>query len=77
MSHRYNEAFESPDYHFSETLEIDRWRNSQKNPFSHESSYDSSPHGSFGENSGRGQNYPLAIPMASMTHGSEYRRGLP
>lgn len=24
MSYHYNEAFENPDYHFSETLEIDR-----------------------------------------------------
>ncbi|XP_075371122.1 transmembrane channel-like protein 5 isoform X2 [Mycteria americana] len=73
----YNEAFENPDYHFSETLEIDRGRSSQKNLFSHQSPYDSSLHGSSGEYSGRGQNYPLAIPMASMRHDSEYSEGLP
>ncbi|KAM6244678.1 transmembrane channel-like protein 5 isoform 2-T5 [Spheniscus humboldti] len=77
MSCHYNEAFENPDYHFSETLEIDRRRNSQKNLFFQQSPYDSSPYGSYGEHSGRGQNYPLAIPMASMRHSSEYRKGLP
>lgn len=73
MSYHYNEAFENPDYHFSETLEIDRRRNSQKNLFSHQSPYDSSLHGSHGEHSGRGQNYPLAF----MRHSSEYSEGLP
>ncbi|XP_009579515.1 PREDICTED: transmembrane channel-like protein 5 [Fulmarus glacialis] len=73
MSYHYNEAFENPDYHFSETLEIDRRRNSQKNLFSRQSPYDSSLHGSFGEHSGRGQNYPLA----SMRHSFEYSEGLP
>ncbi|KAF1543136.1 UNVERIFIED_CONTAM: hypothetical protein FQV15_0007019, partial [Eudyptes pachyrhynchus] len=77
MSYHYNEAFENPDYHFSETLEIDRRRNSQKNLFFQQSPYDSSPYGSYGEHSGRGQNYPLAIPTASMRHSSEYREGLP
>ncbi|XP_040448926.1 transmembrane channel-like protein 5 isoform X3 [Falco naumanni] len=77
MSYHYNEAFENPDYHFSETLEIDRRRSSQKNLSSHQTSYDSSLHGSYGEHSGRGQNYPVAIPMTSMRHGSEYSRDLP
>ncbi|XP_009484528.2 transmembrane channel-like protein 5 [Pelecanus crispus] len=77
MSYHYNEAFENPDYHFSETLEIDRRRNSQKNLFSSQTPYDFSLHGSYGEHSGRGQNYPLAIPMASMRHGSEHSKGLP
>ncbi|KFQ81472.1 hypothetical protein N335_08562, partial [Phaethon lepturus] len=77
MSYHYNEAFENPDYHFSETLEIDRRRNSQKNLFSHQSPYDYSLHGSYGEHSGRGQNYALAIPMTSMRHSSEYNEGLP
>ncbi|XP_075021214.1 transmembrane channel-like protein 5 isoform X2 [Calonectris borealis] len=73
MSYHYNEAFENPDYHFSETLEIDRRRNSQKNLFSHQSPYDSSLHGSYGEHSRREQNYPLA----SMRHSSEYSESLP
>ncbi|KFV61559.1 hypothetical protein N307_05928, partial [Dryobates pubescens] len=74
----YNEAFENPDYHFSETLELDRRRSSQKNLFPHQPTYDSSLQGSYGEEgSGRGQNYPLATPVASMRHGSEYREGLP
>ncbi|OPJ70681.1 transmembrane channel-like protein 5 isoform B [Patagioenas fasciata monilis] len=77
MSYHYNEAFENPDYHFSETLEIDRRRSSQKNLFPHQSPYDSSLHVSSGEHSGRGQNYPLAVRMASMRHGSEYSRDLP
>ncbi|XP_074775252.1 transmembrane channel-like protein 5 [Athene noctua] len=77
MSYHYNEAFENPDYHFSETLEIDRRRSSQKNLFSHQTPDDSSLHGSYGEHNGRGQNYFPAIPMASMRHGSEYREGLP
>ncbi|XP_061847997.1 transmembrane channel-like protein 5 [Colius striatus] len=73
----YNEAFENPDYHFSETLEVDRRRSSQKNPFSHQTPYSSSLHGSHGEHSGRGQNYPQAIPMASVRYSSEYSEGLP
>ncbi|XP_054698474.1 transmembrane channel-like protein 5 isoform X2 [Grus americana] len=76
MSYHYNEAFENPDYHFSETLEIDRRRNSQKNLFSHQSPYDSSLHGSYAEHSGRGQNYPQAMPMASMRHSFEYSEDL-
>ncbi|KAM9261551.1 transmembrane channel-like protein 5 [Cariama cristata] len=77
MSYHYNEAFENPDYHFSETLEIDKRRSSQKNLFSHQTPYDSSLHGSYGEHSGRGQNYPLARAMASMRPGSEYSEVLP
>nr|XP_009512617.1 PREDICTED: transmembrane channel-like protein 5 [Phalacrocorax carbo] len=76
MSYHYNEAFENPDYHFSETLEIDRRWISQNNLFSHQTPYDSSLLGSYGERSGRGQNYSLAIPMGSMRHGSEYGEGL-
>ncbi|KFQ17250.1 hypothetical protein N331_10277, partial [Merops nubicus] len=76
MSYHYNEAFENPDYHFAETLEIDRRRSSQKNLFPHQTSYDSSLRGSWEEHSGREQNYPLAIPMASMRRGSEYSEGL-
>ncbi|KAM9290677.1 transmembrane channel-like protein 5 [Morus bassanus] len=77
MSYHYNEAFENRDYHFSETLEIDRRRISQNNLFSHQTPYDSSLHGSYGEHSGGGLDYPLAIPMASMRHGSEDSEGLP
>ncbi|KAM6114101.1 LOW QUALITY PROTEIN: transmembrane channel-like protein 5 [Pterocles gutturalis] len=74
MSYHYNEAFESPDYHFSETLEIDRRKSSQKNLFSHQTPYYSSLPGSYGEHSQRGQNYP---PVASTRHGSEYSESLP
>ncbi|KAM6379514.1 transmembrane channel-like protein 5 [Pluvialis apricaria] len=77
MSYHYNEAFENPDYHFSETLEIDRRRSSQKNLFSHQPPYDSSRHDFYREHSGRGQNYPLDIPMASMRHDFEYSEDLP
>ncbi|XP_068764632.1 transmembrane channel-like protein 5 isoform X4 [Struthio camelus] len=77
MSCYYNEAFENPDYQCSETLEIDRGRNSQKNQFSHQNPYDSSPYGSYREHSERGQSYLLDIPMASMRHGSEYSQNSP
>uniref|UniRef100_A0A803VLG8 Transmembrane channel-like protein n=1 Tax=Ficedula albicollis TaxID=59894 RepID=A0A803VLG8_FICAL len=73
MSYYHNEAFENPDYHFSETLEIDRRGSSQRNPFSHQSPYDSSLHGSYGDHRGREQNYPVAIPMASLGPGSDYQ----
>ncbi|XP_030315864.1 transmembrane channel-like protein 5 isoform X3 [Calypte anna] len=76
MSCHYNEAFENPDYHFSETLEIDR-RTCQKKLISYQPPSDSSHHGSYGEHHGRGENHPLAIPMASMSHGSPYRESLP
>ncbi|KFV58843.1 hypothetical protein N341_12830, partial [Tyto alba] len=78
MSYHYNEAFENPDYHFSETLEIDRRRSSQKNLFSHQATDYSSLHGSYGDDNERRQNYPypLAIPMASMSHGPEHREDL-
>ncbi|XP_066054120.1 transmembrane channel-like protein 5 [Chamaea fasciata] len=77
MSYHYNEAFENPDYHFSETLEIDRRGSSQRNPFSHQTPYDSSLHGSYGEHRGREQNYPVAIPMASLGPASDYSQDLP
>ncbi|XP_053847957.1 transmembrane channel-like protein 5 [Vidua macroura] len=77
MSYHYNEAFENPDYHFSETLEIDRRGSSQRNRFSHQTPYDSSLHGSYGEHRGREQNYPVAIPMASLGPGSDYSQDLP
>nr|XP_030141137.3 transmembrane channel-like protein 5 [Taeniopygia guttata]XP_030141138.3 transmembrane channel-like protein 5 [Taeniopygia guttata]XP_030141139.3 transmembrane channel-like protein 5 [Taeniopygia guttata]XP_030141140.3 transmembrane channel-like protein 5 [Taeniopygia guttata] len=77
MSYHYNEAFENPDYHFSETLEIDRRGSSQRNQFSHQTPYDSSLHGSSGEHGGREQNYPVAIPVASLGPGSAYSQDLP
>ncbi|KAI1233798.1 transmembrane channel-like protein 5 [Lamprotornis superbus] len=77
MSYYHNEAFENPDYHFSETLEIDRRGSSQRNPFSHQTPYDSSLHDSYGEYRGREQNYPVAIPMASLGPGSDYNQDLP
>lgn len=52
-------------------------RSPQKNLFSRQTPYDASLHGFRGEHGGRGQNYPLAIPMASMRHSSEYSEGLP
>ncbi|XP_058706041.1 transmembrane channel-like protein 5 [Poecile atricapillus] len=77
MHYHYNEAFENPDYHFSETLEIDRRGSSQRNPFSHQTPYDSSLRSSYGEHRGREQNYPVAIPMASLGPGSDYSQDLP
>ncbi|XP_032053224.1 transmembrane channel-like protein 5 [Aythya fuligula] len=73
MSYYYNEAFENPDYHFSETLEIDTNRRSQRNLLPHQNLCDSSPYGNNREPNGRRENYSPAIPMASMRHGSEYR----
>ncbi|XP_054372592.1 transmembrane channel-like protein 5 [Molothrus ater] len=77
MSYHYNEAFENPDYHFSETLEIDRRGSSQRNPFSHPTPYDSSQSDYYGEHRGREQNYPVAIPMVSLGPGSDYSQDLP
>ncbi|XP_038007450.1 transmembrane channel-like protein 5 [Motacilla alba alba] len=77
MSYHYNEAFENPDYHFSETLEIDRRGSSQRNPFSHQTPHDSSLYDHYGEQRGREQNYPVAIPMASLGPGSAYSQDLP
>ncbi|XP_015732573.1 transmembrane channel-like protein 5 isoform X2 [Coturnix japonica] len=75
MSYHHNEAFENPDYHFSETLEVDR-RNSQKNLLSHQNPYDSS-YSYQGEQRGGRQNHPAAIPMTSLRHDSEYSASLP
>ncbi|XP_031462422.1 transmembrane channel-like protein 5 [Phasianus colchicus] len=77
MSYHYNEAFENPAYHFSETLEVDRSRNSQGNQLSHQNPYDSLSYSYQGEHRGRRQNYPPAIPMASLRHSSEYSESLP
>lgn len=77
MSYYHNEAFENPDYHFSETLEIDRRESSQRNPFSQQAPYDSSLHGSYGEHRGREQSYPVSIPMSSLRPGSGYSQDLP
>lgn len=52
-------------------------RSSQKNLFPHQTPYESSLHVSSGEHSGRGQNYPLAMQMASLRHGSDYGERLP
>uniref|UniRef100_A0A674JL24 Transmembrane channel-like protein n=1 Tax=Terrapene triunguis TaxID=2587831 RepID=A0A674JL24_9SAUR len=78
MTYHYNEAFENPDYHYSETLEIDRSR--ERNSSFHqnlpESSLDDdSLYDSYEGRSGRGQrnqDYPMAIPMASMQPGFRY-----
>ncbi|XP_030814036.1 transmembrane channel-like protein 5 isoform X2 [Camarhynchus parvulus] len=77
MSYHYNETFENPDYHFSETLEIDRRGSSQKNPFSYQTPHDSSQSDYYGERRGREQNYPVAIPMASLGPGSDCSQDLP
>ncbi|RMC17731.1 hypothetical protein DUI87_05396 [Hirundo rustica rustica] len=50
---------------------------SQRNPFSHQTPYDPSLHGSYGEHRGREQNYPVAIPMASLGPGSDSSQDLP
>ncbi|OXB68874.1 hypothetical protein ASZ78_002289 [Callipepla squamata] len=77
MSYHYNDAFENPDYRFSETLEVDRSRNSQGNRFFRQNPYDSLPRGYQGEHSRKQENVPPAIPMASLRHSSEYSESLP
>ncbi|KFP69786.1 hypothetical protein N310_06604, partial [Acanthisitta chloris] len=77
MHYHYNEAFGDPDYHFSETLEIDTRGSSQRNPFSNQTPYDPSPRGSYGEHRGREQNYPQSIPLGNMRPVSEYQEDLP
>uniref|UniRef100_A0A8D0GPY7 Transmembrane channel-like protein n=1 Tax=Sphenodon punctatus TaxID=8508 RepID=A0A8D0GPY7_SPHPU len=76
MSYHYNEAFENPDYHYSETLEIDRREGvSQGSTSFHQNPYDSSPYDSYEDRSGgvgRQLNVPVAIPMDSMLSNSEY-----
>ncbi|XP_038273953.1 transmembrane channel-like protein 5 isoform X2 [Dermochelys coriacea] len=78
MFYHDNEAFENPDYHYSETLEIDRSRerNSSFHQNLHDSSLDDdSLYNSYEGHSGRGQrnqDYPMAIPMASMQPGFRY-----
>ncbi|XP_071617639.1 transmembrane channel-like protein 5 isoform X2 [Heliangelus exortis] len=52
-------------------------RTCQKKLISYQPPSASSHHGSYGEHRGRGENHPLAIPMASMRHGSPYRESLP
>ncbi|KAM7152351.1 transmembrane channel-like protein 5 isoform 1-T5 [Macrochelys suwanniensis] len=77
MSYHYNEAFENPDYHYSETLEIDRSkeRNSSFQQNLHDSSLHDDSYDSYEGHSGRGQrnqDYPMAIPMSSMQPGFRY-----
>lgn len=52
-------------------------RNSEGNQFSHQNPYDSLSYTYQGEHRGRRQNYPPAIPMASLRHNSEYSESLP
>ncbi|KAJ6657632.1 hypothetical protein lerEdw1_002349 [Lerista edwardsae] len=72
MSFHYNEAFENPDYHSAETLELDRAQPSRvlpRNASYHRNPYDSSPYNTYedydGEGSG-GRNSPTMIPMDLM-----------
>uniref|UniRef100_A0A8D0AZG4 Transmembrane channel-like protein n=1 Tax=Salvator merianae TaxID=96440 RepID=A0A8D0AZG4_SALMN len=69
MSFHYNEAFEDPDYHHSETLEIDKIKPFQQHSTFHHNPYASSPHDSYEDYSREGtqrQNAPVLIPMNSM-----------
>ncbi|XP_053132053.1 transmembrane channel-like protein 5 isoform X2 [Hemicordylus capensis] len=54
MAFHYNEAFENPDYHYSETLEIDRITPQRSTSF-HHNPYDSSPYNSYDDYSEEGE----------------------
>lgn len=74
MSYHYNEAFEDPDYYYSETLEIDN-REGFHQPFHDSSPYDDSLYDSYEghrERGQRNQDYPMAIPMTSMQPNFQY-----
>ncbi|XP_054848655.1 transmembrane channel-like protein 5 isoform X2 [Eublepharis macularius] len=64
MAFHYNDAFENPDYHDSETLELDRvprWSASfHRNP------YDSSPYDPYDDYSAEEQNSPMEMPVDSV-----------
>ncbi|KAH0631899.1 hypothetical protein JD844_019798 [Phrynosoma platyrhinos] len=82
MSFHYNEAFENldypyseplevddPDYHYADTLELDRIRTSEGSTSFHYNPYDSSPYNSYGEHHPEGvrrQNSSIHIPMNSV-----------
>ncbi|KAM9125052.1 transmembrane channel-like protein 5 isoform 3-T4 [Pangshura tecta] len=76
MTYHYNEAFENPDYHYSETLEIDRGRerNSSFLQDLHDSSLDDdSLYDSYEDGGGqRNQDYA----MASMQPGFRYSHSI-
>ncbi|XP_044289439.1 transmembrane channel-like protein 5 isoform X2 [Varanus komodoensis] len=64
MSFYYNEAFENPDYHSSETLVVDRTRPSLSSTFPQHNPYDS--YEEYGVEGRQGQIPPGEIPMQSM-----------
>ncbi|XP_042293902.1 transmembrane channel-like protein 5 [Sceloporus undulatus] len=85
MSFHYNEAFENlgcpyseplevdnpdnPDYHYADTLELDRIRPTEGSTSFHYNPYDSSPYNSYGEHNAEGvrrQNSSIHIPMNSV-----------
>ncbi|CAI5792145.1 transmembrane channel 5 isoform X1 [Podarcis lilfordi] len=81
MSFHYNnEAFENPDYHHSETLEIDRTRPSQRSTSFRFNPYGASPYESdvdYDNAEERGRSSFVLMPMSSMQTPSdddEYRR---
>ncbi|XP_053220490.1 transmembrane channel-like protein 5 [Podarcis raffonei] len=81
MSFHYNnEAFENPDYHHSETLEIDRIRPSQRSTSFHFNPYGASSYESdvdYDNAEERGRSSFVLMPMSSMQTPSdddEYRR---
>ncbi|XP_077172674.1 transmembrane channel-like protein 5 isoform X2 [Paroedura picta] len=59
MAFHYNDAFENPDYHDSETLELDRVRPHWRTSF-HHNPYDSSPY--YDEYNEEEQNLPVGMP---------------
>ncbi|XP_060117013.1 transmembrane channel-like protein 5 [Heteronotia binoei] len=65
MAFHYNDAFENPDYHDSETLELDRVR-PRWSASVHRNPYDSSPYNLYDDYHGQERNSPADIPMDSM-----------
>ncbi|KAK9393186.1 transmembrane channel-like 5 [Crotalus adamanteus] len=61
MSFPYNDIIENPDYHYSETLEIDKLRPSQRSTHRPDNPY--APFGDDDKEGGQGQNSPVLIPL--------------
>uniref|UniRef100_A0ACB8FKU4 Uncharacterized protein n=1 Tax=Sphaerodactylus townsendi TaxID=933632 RepID=A0ACB8FKU4_9SAUR len=65
MAFRYNDGLDNPDYHDSETLELDRVR-SRRSTSSHRNPYDSSPYYPYEDYNGEGRTSPVETPLDSV-----------
>ncbi|XP_074866607.1 transmembrane channel-like protein 5 isoform X2 [Carettochelys insculpta] len=82
MSYQYNEAFEDPDYHYSDTWENDGSRrrfhqNLHDYSMYDDSSSDGSYEGHGGREQGKQDHHPMAIPMAPLQPGFRYSHSEP